>query len=633
MSDWYGWSGNVLEVDLDREKAFVREMDRDVARRFVGGAGYNAKVLYDRVGPDVRPLEPDNVICFGNGPLSGSLAPSSSRFTVTSKSPVTGIFGDSNSGGHWGPELHNAGFDHIFVQGRADKPVYLWIDDHDVELRDASDLWGCDTWETTEAIQEELGDDSVRVISIGQAGENLVKFACVISDMHRAAGRTGMGAVMGSKNLKAIAVRGTKGVQVADPSSFLEACNELEEAVISHPNYETVSTLGTTILQRIIDDAGLGGYRHYQGGSWPEWVEECGGQTLLEKYIVSHKGCYGCPASCSRYYHVKEGDYQTRGGGPEYENVAAFGAELGNMNLASILKCNTLANKYGLDTMHTGHSIAVAMHLYQEGLLSDELVGDVSLEWGNPDSIVRLLEMTAFRKGFGDKLAEGVSELASLAGDTEREVVVETKGMRGSLGDIRSHYPWALNQCTATRGMDHLKGLSAAYPTQEVAKKAADTEIDGEPEGVEVFLGKDTFHVVWSQNRHTVVDSLGLCKYEGIVMNPQRLKNFRDLLSSATGINYSLKDLYTAGERIYNLERAFNIREGIRKKDDYPPKRFFKEPIPDGPAKGAKLDKQKYTKVLEEYYEIRGWRTKDGVPSKDKLDELGLKEVARDIYA
>jgi len=632
MSDWYGWTGNVLEVDLDRDKAFVREMDHDVARDFIGGAGYNAKVLYDRVGPETDPLGPENVLCFGTGPLSGTLAPSSSRFTVTSKSPVTGIFGDSNSGGHWGPELHMAGFDHVFIQGKADKPVYLWIDDHDVELRDAGELWGRDTWETTKAIKEEQGDDSVRVVSIGQAGENLVKFACVISDMHRAAGRTGMGAVMGSKNLKAIAVRGSRGIEVAKPGFFMEACSELEEAITSHPNYETVSELGTTVLQRIIDNAGVGGYRHYQEGSWPEWVEECGGETLLENYVVRHKGCYGCPASCSRYYHVEDGDYATQGGGPEYENVAAFGAEVGNKNLESILKCNTLSNKYGIDTMHMGHSIAVAMHLNQEGYLDSELVDGIDLEWGNPNTIIKLLEMTAFREGFGDKLAEGARSLGIMAGDQDGELVVETKGMRGSLADIRSHYPWALNQCTATRGMDHLKGLAVAYPDEDTASKAAGVEVDEEPEGVDVFLGKDTFHVVWSQNRHAVVDSLGLCKYEGIVMNPQRLKNFRDLLVGATGVDYSLQELYKAGERIYNIERAFNVREGINKQNDFPPERFFNEPIPDGPAEGAKLDKEKYREILEEYYSIRGWGEETGVPSKKKLSQLGLQEVIEDLY-
>ncbi|WGI17613.1 aldehyde ferredoxin oxidoreductase family protein [Methanonatronarchaeum sp. AMET-Sl] len=631
MSGWSGWSGNQLEVDLDREKAVVKEMDRSLVEGFIGGAGYNAKILYDRVDPNTDPLGPDNVLCFGNGPLSGTPAPSSSRYTVTSKSPVTGIFGDSNSGGHWGPELHNAGFDHVFIRGRADKPVYLWIDDHDVELRDASELWGLDTWETTEAIQEDLGDPSVRVACIGPAGENLVKFACVISDMHRAAGRTGMGAVMGSKNLKAIAVRGTKGVEIAKPREFMDACNELEEAILNHPNYETVSELGTTILQRIIDDAGVGGYRHYQDGQWPEWVEECGGQALLENYVVRHKGCYGCPASCSRYYHVKEGPYQTRGGGPEYENVAAFGAELGNINLESILKCNTLSNKLGLDTMHTGHAIAVAMHLYQEDMLPERMV-DGELEWGNPELIVDLVRKTGLRDGFGDKLALGAKKLGEICGNGAQELVVETKGMRGSLADIRSHLPWALNQCTATRGMDHLKGLSVAYPDSEVALEAADMEVSGEPEGVEVFLGKNPFHVVWSQNRHAIVDSTGLCKYEGIVMNPQRLKNFRDLIEAATNWEPSLKELYRAGERIYNIERAFNNRIGITRENDYPPKRFMKEPIPNGPAEGAKIDQKEYTKTLNKYYKHRGWDKKTGKPTKQKLKQLGLNQVIKDLY-
>lgn len=641
--EWFGWAGTILKVDLTKRKVSKQLLTEELAKGFLGGAGINAKILYDEITPGIDPLSPENILCFGVGPLGGTLAPSSGRYEVTTKSPMTGIFGDANSGGHWGAELHIAGYDNIVIRGRADKPVYLWIDDDNVELRDAHGIWGKNTWETEKILKAEIGDPTIRVSSIGQAGENLVRYACVICDLSRAAGRCGTGAVMGSKKLKAIAVRGTKGVKIAKPEEFEKACKELTEALLTHPLYNNMHRFGTLVLIKKCEDAGEMAYRNFQLATWPEWIKECSGEAIFKKYITKHKGCFNCPGSCSHYYWITKGPYAgTYGEGPEYENVAAFGAVLGNINLESILKCNTLADQYGLDVISTGRAIATAMHLYQEDVITREDTGGLDLSWGNHESIVSLVKRIARREGFGDLLAEGAWKLAKKIGKGAPRLVIQVKGMGGTTSDIRSNYRFCLRMCVASRGMDHMKGTNAPYPTPREVKEILGITIEELPPSYRADALKrpvsealdprgNAFYIFWSENRQAMLDSTGLCKYEGIYINPQRLKHFRDLIAAATGWNLTIADLYKCGERIYNIEKAFNVREGLTRQDDYPPARFFTEPITSGPAKGAVIEKKKYDEILDEYYKFRGWDIKTGVPTRKKLEELGLKYVADEL--
>jgi aldehyde:ferredoxin oxidoreductase len=618
---WYGWAGKILRVDLNNKSCQIEALSPELAYGYLGQAGINARLLYDLAPRGMDPFDPAAPLIFGVGPLGGTLAPCSGRFTVTAKSPLTGIFGDSNCGGHWGPELKMAGYDHIVITGQAEQPVYIWIDNDRAEIRDARHLWGKDTWETDAAIKKELGDNTVQVACIGPAGENKVRFAAIICNLARAAARTGPGAVMGSKKLKAVAVRGNMGVSVARPGQFREAVAQAVEAIRNDPLYEVASTFGTTAITGLAQMLGFLPTRNFQQ-SWFEDGEKLRGEILLEKYVVKHKGCFNCPVSCSRYYRVTDGRFAgTAGEGPEYESISALGSKCGNSNLESILHANTLCNRLGLDTISTGNVIAWAMECYQRGIITDKDTGLGALHWGDHEIIVELVKKIARRQGFGNLLAEGALRAARKIGGTE--LVVHSKGMDYPAVDVRGTKGMALSFAVSPRGGDHLKGL----PMYEVGPEIYAKDIK-EQLGIEVtpnyWLEYATKpHLMrWHENWHCVVDSLGICKLEGIALKPLLPVHFRDLLAAATGWDLEVPELELIGERIWNLERMFIVREGIRRRDDLPPARMF-EPISNGPAKGEILNLEKFNQMLDEYYTLRGW-DQSGIPTKEKLLELGL---------
>lgn len=620
-----GWQGRVLWVDLTHKEIYTEDLSEELYSKYLGQSGINAKILYDNVGPDVDPLDPENHLIFGVGPLGGTLAPCSGRFTVTSKAPLTGLFGDSNCGGHWGPELKYAGYDHIVITGRADRPVYLWINDEQVELRDASKVWGKTTWATEEYLQNKLGNNTIQVASIGPAGENLVNYAAIICNHNRAAGRTGMGAVMGSKNLKAIAVYGTKEIKVAEPSEFLDIAVESQEDIIEDPLYEVASTFGTTAITRLAQELGFLPTKNFQKSTF-SGADELSGEKILEEYATKHKGCFNCPVSCSRYYEVNEGEYEgTVGEGPEYETISAMGTKCGNQNLPSVLKANTLANQLGLDTISTGTVISWAMELYQRDIITSEDTGGLELEWGNHQELIELVKMIAYRQGFGDLLAEGAFKAAQEIGDLAEEYVVHSKGMEYPAVDVRGTKGMALGFAVASRGGDHLKSLPLYEIAPDVYKEAIKEELGIEVED-EYWTQYETKPqlIAWHEEWHCVVDSLGLCKLEGIALKPLRPKHFAKLVSAATGLDFDEDRLRMIGERIWNLERLFNIREGLSRKDDMPPKRLLEEPIATGPSAGEGLSLTKFESMLDEYYRLRGWDLTSGIPKEQKLEELNL---------
>ena len=619
-----GWAGTILRVDLTIGKVSKVPIDPGLARRFIGGRGMNSEILRQETAPGIDPLGPENLLIFGTGPLAGTSSPSSGRYTVTAKSPLTGILGDANSGGFWAPELKYAGYDHIVIRGRADKPVYLWIDDEHVEIKDARGLAGKDTWETADIIKEHLGDDDIQVTCIGPAGERLVRFASIINNLSRAAGRTGVGAVMGSKKLKAIAVRGSKAVKIADPKAFERAVEDSLKLVYNASNYETYRNLGTTCLVTILNEQGAIGYKNCQAGTW-EKAHEISGETLLQKYVVRHKGCFGCRIQCSRYYEVPKGEYAgTAGEGPEYANLQALGASCANSDLASILYANNLANKLGLDAITAGVTIAWAMECYEKGIISKRDTGGIELEWGDSHLIVALLKMIAEREGFGNVLAEGPLRAAEKLGG--QEYVVHVKGMPIHQ-DQRTRKGCALAHATSSRGGDHLRGIPIIEQFANIPPNAHQT-LYGISEVGHAYstVGKAQL-VIWNEHLCAVADSLEICKFAtawNMPLTGPRFGDFAKLLSAATGVSMNETEIVRAGERIVNTERLFNVREGIARKDDKLPKRFTEEAAPSGPGKGQRITPEDLETMLDEYYKTRGWRLSDGIPTEEKLRELEL---------
>ena len=619
---WYGWSGTILEVDLTGESVRKAELSEEAAYNYLGQAGINARILHDRIRPDMDPLAPEAPLIFGVGPLGGTLAPCSGRLSVTFKSPLTGIFGDSNCGGHWASELKMAGYDHIVITGKAKHPVYLWIDNDKVQVRDARSIWGMSTWETDEAVRDDVGERTAQVACIGPAGENLVRFAAIICNRARAAARCGPGAVMGSKNLKAIAVRGDRGINVADKPALRDAVDEAVSAILADPLYQSASLYGTLAITPLAQALGFLPTRNFQESTF-EGADGLSGEVFIKQFATRHKGCYNCPVACSRLYKVGEGQYATAGEGPEYETVSALGSKCGNGDFESILHANTLCNQLGMDTISTGNVLAWTMECYEKDILSKEDLDGLDLRFGNAEAMVEMIKKIAARDGLGDVLAEGAYRAAQqLGGDA---FVVHGKGMDYPAVDTRGTKGMALSFSVSPRGGDHLKGLSL----YEVAPDVYAGDIRKET-GITVtpqyWLQYETKAELmrWHENWHCVVDSLGLCKLEGIALKPLLPRHFQRLLSAATGWGPSVADLETIGERIWNLERLFNIREGMGRQDDLPPRRLLEEPIATGPAEGERLDRGRYERMLTDYYRLRGWDPETGVPTGEKQRESGL---------
>jgi len=619
---WYGWTGTILEVDLTHESIQKVDLSEQLACNYLGQAGINARIIYDRVSSDTDPLSPDALLIFGVGPLGGTLAPCSGRLSVTFKSPLTGIFGDSNCGGHWASELKMAGYDHIVITGKAKHPVYLWIDNDRIEIRDARSIWGKSTWATDDLVREDVGERTAQVACIGPAGEHLVRFAAIICNRARAAARCGPGAVMGSKNLKAIGVRGDRGIHVADKSALSDAVDEAVNAILADPLYESAKTYGTLAITPLAQALGFLPTRNFQESTF-EGADKLGGDVFIKQYATRHKGCYNCPVACSRLYKVAEGPFATQGEGPEYETVSALGAKCGNDNFESILHANTLCNQLGMDTISTGNVLAWAMECYQRGVLTRTQLDGLDLHFGNDSAMIELIKKIAAREGIGAILAEGAHRAALQVGGSDW--VVHSKGMDYPAVDTRGTKGMALSFAVSPRGGDHLKGLSLYEVAPDIYAQdiRQETGIDVTPQYWLEYKTKAKL-MRWHENWHCVVDSLGLCKLEGIAIKPLLPRHFQRMLTAATGWHVSEGELEIIGERIWNLERLFNVREGMLRADDLPPRRLLEEPIATGPAQGERLDRQRYEQMLTEYYRLRGWDPETGIPTKEKRRELGL---------
>ena len=597
----YGYMGKTLEVDLTKREVSIADLNEEWARMFIGGKGLGAKLLYESVKPGLDPLAPENPLIFITGPLTATSAPTAGRWAVVTKSPHTGIFLDSQVGGHFGARLKMAGFDCLTVRGKADAPVYLHIKDGQCRILDARELWGKGVFETERMLKKR--HPGAKVGSIGPAGENLVSYACISCDLYRQAGRGGAGAVMGSKNLKAVVTEGSYKVRYADPDGFAAKVKILRTLISDHPAMRERREIGTPLWVAKANRAGFLPTRNFSSGVF-ELADEISGETMRRKIVVRNRACYGCPILCGKFSRVVEGRHRgIEVEGPEYETIALLGSNCGISSIEAIAHANMLCDDLGLDTISTGNAIGFAMECYRKELLQD--TDGLRLKFGDENALLAMIEKIARREGIGGLFSGGVRKAAQAIGQGAERFAIHVKGLELPGVDPRGAFGMALAYATSDRGGCHQRCWT---PTAELAGalKRFSTE------GVARFV-KDT------QDERAVCFSLVLCDF-----TPFSVRDFVELLNLATGFDLTEAEYRVAGERIWNLTRMFNVQEGIRRQDDTLPARLMEEPLPEGGAKGQVVTRETLDRMLDEYYELRGW-DENGIPKKDKLRELGLE--------
>jgi aldehyde:ferredoxin oxidoreductase len=610
-----GYMGKLLVVDLTSGELGDEPLDANIAHDYVGGAGYAARFLYDELGPGIDPLGPENVLMFMTGPLVGTRAPSCGRHEVCAISPLTGIWGESNSGGFWGAELKFAGYDGIVVRGCSEKPVWLSIEEgKPPALHDASGLWGLDTYETQDRLRQELADEKVRVASIGVAGENMVLYAAIMNDHGRAAGRTGMGAVMGSKKLKAIAVRGKQRVPLADKTLFSQTAKEAIQIVKDDISSQVYREMGTASF---VDMSIMWGNMPNAYWNEPRFEEatNLSGVAMMESILTRPMPCYGCLVACGREVTLKDTPYGVEVvDGPEYETVATLGSMLMVDDLPAVAYAGHLCNRHGLDTMSAGSAISLAYLLYERGFLGAGDTGGLPLRWGDIETAHTLLEMIARREGFGDVLAEGCQRIAARYG--AEDLAVHVNGLEVAAHDPRALSGMALVYATSPRGACHMQG-----DMYSIDMGLTIPEVGIFPGGRFKTRGKAKV-VARVQDWRTLYNSAIMC----VFVNPTAPVLVR-LLSAATGWSSDIVWWQRTGERIFNLKRAFNNRLGIQRGNDRLPERML---IPM--SNGSRGRTPRMDMLLQEYYEERDWDWQTGKPSRERLVSLGLPDIAGDLW-
>jgi len=599
----HGYGGHILRVDLTSGQIRREKTDPDYMLNVIGGRGLNSTRLYDELKRDIDPLSPENLLLIGVGPLTGTLLAASAFMTISGKSPMTGILGDSAAGGHFGAEIKQAGYDQLVMSGRCEKPGYLFIADDHVEIRDASHLWGRDIWQTTAAIRRELNDNAIQVAAIGPAGENLVKYATVACNNSRMCGRTGMGCLFGSKNLKAVAVRGRGRLTVADPLGFLELCRDLDQRIMIHPEYEKRNALGSTLLMKALNGIGILPTKHFQQGLC-QYVDKVSGETLAREYKVKNKSCFNCNLHCSRYYLTQEVEAE----GPEFETLCSYTSRIGCDDLEFGLKMNAFLNRMGMDSLSSGETIGWAMECVQRGLLTKDDFDGLDLTWGNCQAVEKLLNMIIRREGIGDVFAEGTRSLAEHFGRGSEKYAFHVKGLDMICGDPRGIKAFGLTYAIASRGGDHLRAepffeLTGRYDEaekrwgiREIADRLADK-------------GKAVL-VEHTERQALLTDCLSMCKNIGLSMDIMDFDFASQLLRAGTGLNFTPDKVDAALIGVINRDRKLNIDFGVKADQDTLPKRFTSEPLKEGASKGQVVPVKR---MVAEYYKIKGW-DENGVP-------------------
>ncbi len=590
-----GWMGKILNVDLTTGEIETQPLDTELAQRFLGGRGLGARLLWDLAGPEIGALDPENALIFATGPLTATGYQTSNRFSVSTKSPLTGTILDANSGGFWGMQFKRSGYDVLIVRGKAEQPVWLEITPEHVILHDATHLWGRRVGETTVALGQKNTKRSV--LCIGPAGENLSRIAAIMNDGERALARGGPGAVMGSKNLKAVVVEGDARPGIADREQFKFVQYESRKMLTASPlTSQALPEFGTAVLMNVVNYFGALPTRNFRQSQF-EGADRISGEALRDSYLVKNAACWACPIACTR---ISKTD-KVEGEGPEYETTWAFGAQCGADDLAAIIEVNALCNDLGLDTISTGSTIGCAMELAELGHVESDL------RFGRADLLASTVEEIAYRRGLGDDLAEGSRRFAARYGAPELSMSV--KGLEMPAYDPRGMQGQGLLYATSNRGACHMRGNMLGL------------EVLGLPKLIDRFQvqGKSNY-VILHQNTAAAIDSLGVCKFANLAVAEEY---FARALSAVTGLDFSTGDLIRTGERIWNLERLYNLREGFTAADDTLPPRLLEEPVPDGPSQGWVSH---LTPMLTEYYRVRGWDSQ-GIPAQEKLKELELVEL------
>lgn len=623
--DLCGYFGKQLRISLDTKEASMEEIDSEVLKKYLGGVGYGARVLYDEIEKGIDPLSADNKIIFSTSPLTANNIPGGGSIMLCFKSPLTHIWGESRCGGDFGPDMRRAGFDALIIEGRAAEPVFLVINDDDVSLRPAGHMVGKKVTEKIAIIRDELNDPKISVMCIGPAGEKLVKIATVMF-AHRAAGRCGGGAVMGSKNLMGIAVKGSHQAKVANPEKMKTAIKNAMNIIRENETAAGFKEHGTPGDMGPNDAAGDWPTKNWHSNSWGKGEELY--DKFFEQHLVKNNGCYrGCPIACGRIADVKTGKFQTPAHeGSEYESLSAFTAFVLNENMEAAIHSTYLCNEYGIDTISAGALIAFAMECYENGILTKEDVAGMDLSWGNPDALPELVRMISFREGIGDMLAEGVKVASEKIGKGSEEFAIHGKGLEAPAHDPRSGKALAVTYGTASRGLCHIHPLEGmAYDSGKIDWGLTEHGIP-DPNSVERWDEKGKGQIVKVlQDGLVLPDILNTCKffmYAGITLD-----NLADLLSASTGWDIKGRDLLEVGERVINLQRLFNMREGLSRKDDILPERIKQKPAFGFYEKEDQCAIKDFEGMLDEYYEARKWDIKTGMPSKEKLKELGLEEL------
>ncbi|MFC1901465.1 aldehyde ferredoxin oxidoreductase family protein [Chloroflexota bacterium] len=607
-----GYNGKILRVNLSNKSMSTEALDDEFCRRYIGGAGFIAYYLWKELKPRIDALSPDNKLIFALGPITGLLLPGAARNCVGAKSPLTDGIAKSESGGFWMAELKRAGYDAIIVEGRAETPVYLWVHDGEASIRDAKHLWGKETKETEEAIHAELGDEHIHCAMIGSGGENMVRFACVMEGCRNAAGRGGLGAVMGSKNLKAIAARGHNLPPVVNADKVSEIRKQL-----THPH--PISELGTGGLEMLnLEQIGDLPVRNFRDGAFPE-VENIHGGTIKETIRVGMDGCFACPVRCKKVVKFEE-PYPVDAvyGGPEYETLAALGSCCGIGNLKAIAKGNERCGAYSLDTISTGSVIAFAMECFEKGLLTEKDTGGIDLRFGNDEAMLQVIDLIAHGQGIGKMLAEGTARLAKKIGKGSQDFAMNVKGLEAGMHDPRVQSGLAMSFMVSPTGADHCGGPPDFTMEVDILFSKYHPLGFHTPVAMNDLSAHKVAVVRMAQLLNIIHDSMVFCHIPGPDFN-----QVTELFKAVTGWDTGIPELLRVAERILTLMRLFNLREGMTEADDLMPKRFY-EPTTDGALANLQVDMAALERARKYYYALMGWDTK-GVPLPERLEELEIE--------
>ncbi|MEW6357530.1 MAG: aldehyde ferredoxin oxidoreductase family protein [Planctomycetota bacterium] len=620
----FGYHNKILGLDLTHGKTSIEEPGDLVYRKYLGGSAMALYYLLKELPKGTDPLGSDNILIFAPSVITGTQIAGASRYTVAARSPLTGAYGESEAGGWWGPELKRAGFDAIIIKGKSPKPVYLWVHDGEAEIRDASHLWGKLTGDVQDAICEELGDSKIRIAQIGPAGEKGVRFACIINELRHANGRTGMGAVMGSKNLRAVAVRGTQKVPVADEEGAKQAQRYIREHHVKQPG--DLSDLGTPRLVEILNQGGILPTRNFHDGEF-DGARDIGGKTMKDTVLRKTGTCYACPVACKREVEFRDDRFKVEGryGGPEYETLASLGSLCCVKDLKAVCAGHQLCNEHCMDTISTGAAVAFAMECFENGILTKADTDGVELRFGNADAMVAMVEKIGKREGLGDLLAEGVMRASTKIGKGAERFALHIKGQELPMHDPRGKTGQGLSFAVSPTGADHVEAPHDPFYTGlnphgdhslSIMGMLEPTDpLDMSAKKVELFYHGQ---LVWS-----FYNCIGMCNFAGVPIGPVPLRVLCDHIEAVTGWDTSLFELFKVAERSSAMARAFNYREGFTARDDYLPEILHKA-LENGKLKGHKIDKEGFQEFLKTYYEAMGWNPETGYPTRGKLAQLDL---------